>query len=143
MIPQTVGSAVFGGVLIGLGASLLHFCNGRVAGISGIVAGLVHPQRGDWAWRLAFVFGLLGVGFAMSFAGPARFTEPLRWPQWLVVPAGLCVGFGARMGGGCTSGHGVCGVSRLRPRSIVATATFIAVGGITVWIARHLFGAGT
>lgn len=132
---------LLGGVLIGIGASLLYFFNGRVAGISGIVAGLVRPKTGDVAWRIAFVFGLLGVGFAMHFADPSQRTNTITWPLWLVMPAGLLVGFGARLGGGCTSGHGVCGVSRLSPRSIAATATFIAVGSVTVWVTRQLCGA--
>jgi hypothetical protein len=131
---------LLGGMLIGLGASLLLYWNGRIAGVSGIVAGLVRPTPGDLAWRWAFVLGLLGVGFALHLGQALQVPETPARVTWLVVPAGLAVGFGARLSGGCTSGHGVCGVSRLSLRSIAATVTFIVFGAATVWLVRQVHG---
>lgn len=114
-----------GGALIGLAAALLMLANGRVAGISGIVGGLLRPVVGDARWRIAFICGLLAVpaGWAWGSVGPAiRIDASLP----VLVGAGLLVGFGTRCGGGCTSGHGLCGVARLSPRSLVATALFVA-----------------
>jgi uncharacterized membrane protein YedE/YeeE len=133
----TPWSALSGGVLIGLSAAMLVLLNGRVAGISGIVGGLLKPRTGDVAWRIAFLVGLLAAPlcFALVAAIPetridAGFGE--------LVLAGLLVGVGTRYGAGCTSGHGVCGVSRLSPRSLVATACFMAAGIVTVFVARHV-----
>ncbi|MBM3116873.1 YeeE/YedE family protein [Jeongeupia naejangsanensis] len=136
----TPWSALIGGALIGLAASLLALGNGRVAGISGIVGGLLAPQRGETAWRLAFVGGLLAAPWAYRLvAAMPRLRFDSSWGVLIV--AGLLVGFGSRLGSGCTSGHGVCGLSRLSPRSFVATLTFMAAGFATVFVVRHLIGA--
>ncbi len=128
-----------GGVLIGLAASFLLSTNGRVAGISGIVGGLLEPRRDDVAWRLLFVAGLVCGGGMLWLVDPALVRMTLdRSPQALVA-AGLLVGFGTRLGSGCTSGHGVCGVSRGAQRSIVATATFMVAGVLTA-VVVHLLG---
>ncbi len=135
----TPWSALAGGVLIGLAAALLVLLNGRIAGISGIVGGLLAPKRGDVGWRLAFVAGLAlapALWLAVAALPPIRIEA--GYP--LLIVAGLVVGFSTRYGTGCTSGHGVCGISRLSPRSIVATLAFMAAGFVTVFVARHLMG---
>lgn len=126
-----------GGILIGLSASLLLLANGRVAGISGIFGGLLVPRSGDSAWRAWFVAGLLLGGFAFFALRPASFRPPGA-SLALVGAAGVLVGFGTRLGGGCTSGHGVCGLSRLSPRSLAATIVFMGAGFATVFVTRHL-----
>ncbi len=132
-------SALAGGVLIGGSAGLTALVLGRVAGISGILAGLIPPRQGDAGWRLAF---LLGIFAAPLLVGLVRSPDvqilPLTAP--LAGLAGLLVGFGARLGGGCTSGHGVCGLSRLSLRSLVATAVFMASAMATVFFVRHVVG---
>jgi uncharacterized membrane protein YedE/YeeE len=129
--------ALCGGVLIGLSAALLLLTHGRIAGISGILGGLLTARRGDTAWRASFVLALLAVGATLVRIYPERFRV-LGMPRWpVIVIAGLLVGFGTRLGSGCTSGHGVCGVGRGSPRSIVATVTFMATAIITVLITRH------
>src|SRR5215469_18081453 len=133
-------SAAIGGALIGLSAVLLMLLNGRIAGISGILAGGLGFEIGDKGWRIAFIAGLI---LAPLVAGAFGYAVPLpEMPaNWLVVvAAGLLVGFGTRLGGGCTSGHGVCGMARLSPRSLLATVVFIVFGVITVYVTRHLFG---
>ena len=132
-------SAAAGGFLIGLAAVLFMALNGRIAGISGIVAGVLTPAKGDWTWRAAFIGGL--------FAAPLLFWVAAGRPDvvfphrlWQTVVGGALVGFGARLGGGCTSGHGVCGMARLSKRSIVATLTFMATAIVTVFIVNHLIG---
>jgi len=132
-------AALAGGVLIGVAAGMLALLNGRIAGISGIVGGLLRPVRGDAAWRLAFVLGLVGAPLvhAQFAALPALRIEA---GYFALVVAGLLVGVGTRYGGGCTSGHGVCGLSRLSPRSLVAVATFMGAGFLTVFVTRHLIG---
>lgn len=133
----TPGPALAGGLLIGLAAAVLIRFAGRIAGISGIVGGLLRPVVGDRAWRLAFVAGLLVSPWVYAlFAGPLRPHIDADWATLLL--AGLLVGIGTRYGAGCTSGHGVCGLSRLSPRSAVATAVFMAAGFATVWVLRHL-----
>lgn len=131
-------NALMGGGLIGLATVLMMHLNGRVTGISGIVNGLFKYVRGDWAWRLAFVGGLLAGGGLMLIERPQGFvdTATTSWP--ILIAAGVLVGFGTIMGSGCTSGHGVCGISRFSPRSIVATLVFIATGVITVYL-KNLF----
>jgi uncharacterized protein len=135
----TPGSAAIGGVIIGIAAAMLAFLNGRIAGISGIVGGLFRPAPGDVAWRLAFVAGLIAAPllYAIVAALPPVVIEA-SYPTLVV--AGLLVGIGTRYGAGCTSGHGVCGVSRLSPRSIVATLSFMAAGFANVFVARHVIG---
>ncbi|HEY1090864.1 MAG TPA: YeeE/YedE family protein [Burkholderiaceae bacterium] len=131
-------SALAGGALIGLAAAMLVLLNGRIAGISGIVGGLLRPVRGDSAWRLAFVLGLLGAPLAYMLLA-ARPQVQIDAGHGALALAGLLVGVGTRYGSGCTSGHGVCGLSRLSPRSLVATLVFMAAGFVTVYLARHLF----
>lgn len=125
---HTVLLPLLGGALIGLAALTIMLYLGRIAGISGILGGLLAPTRGDLDWRALFVAGLL-VGGAAAFAvAPDAFTIDIDRTPPMIILAGLLVGFGTRLGSGCTSGHGVCGVSRLSPRSLVATATFIFAG---------------
>ena len=132
--------ATVGGVVPGAAVALLVLANGRVAGISGIVGGLLQPRAGDIGWRLAFVAGLLISPLAYSaFAGTPAITIDASYP--IMMLSGIVVGVGVRYGGGCTSGHGVCGISRLSPRSIVATVSFIATGFATVYVLRHLIGS--
>jgi uncharacterized membrane protein YedE/YeeE len=138
----TPGSAAIGGVIIGIAAAMLVFMNGRIAGISGIVGGLFRPAPGDVAWRLAFVAGLIAAPLLYAIvAGLPPVVIEASYPTLIV--AGLLVGIGTRYGAGCTSGHGVCGISRLSPRSIVATLSFMAAGFATVFVARHLIGIET
>lgn len=134
----TPWSALAGGVLIGVAASLLLWFNGRIAGISGIVGALLKPTPGDVAWRIAFIAGLVAAPllYALFAVLPApRFEVGTA----ALVAAGLLVGIGTRYGSGCTSGHGVCGLSRLSPRSAAATVAFMAAGFATVFVWRHLF----
>ncbi len=133
-------SALVGGVLIGLAVSLFLLASGRVAGISGIVGGLLSPVPGDVSWRVAFIAGLLIVGAIAAWVAPeALAPSSSRGPVAMLV-AGIMTGFGTRLGNGCTSGHGVCGLSRLSVRSLVATVTFMATGIATVTIIRLVFG---
>jgi uncharacterized membrane protein YedE/YeeE len=135
----TPWTALAGGGLIGLAAVLLVLLNGRIAGISGIVGGLLKPAEGDVGWRLAFVLGLLAAPAA--WAAFAALPVPRIDAGWgALVLAGLLVGLGTRWGAGCTSGHGVCGLSRFSPRSLAATAVFMGAGFATVFVLRHLIG---
>jgi uncharacterized membrane protein YedE/YeeE len=134
-IPVDWIRALQGGALIGVSASLMLALNGRVTGISGIVGGLLIPKPGDIAWRALFVAGLLLGGVIALGVSPAAFTPGVAAPG-VVALAGLLVGFGTRVGNGCTSGHGVCGISRLSPRSLAATVTFISAGAVTVFVTR-------
>ena len=134
----TPRSSLAGGLLIGLATALLLLLSGRIAGISGIVGGLLRPGKGDVAWRVAFVLGL--------FAAPLVFVLAMPLPRVAIdastttlIIAGLLVGVGTRYGSGCTSGHGVSGLSRGSRRSIVATASFMVAGFLTVFVVRHLF----
>ncbi|MDP2341984.1 MAG: YeeE/YedE thiosulfate transporter family protein [Deltaproteobacteria bacterium] len=140
MVNFTPGSALLGGVLIGLAVSLFLWATGRVAGISGVVGGLLGARAGDVGWRLAFLAGLVGVGVVAAAVAPdlVHFSAPRSTAAMIV--AGLLVGFGTRLGNGCTSGHGVCGISRLSVRSVVATLTFMAAGIVTVTVVRVFFG---
>ena len=133
----TPWSSLAGGVLIGISAAMLLLFNGRIAGISGIVGGLLRPARGDIGWRMAFLLGLLFAPLIYGLAAPLPAVRIDADTVTLVV-AGLLVGIGTRYGSGCTSGHGVCGLSRLSPRSMVATAAFMLAGFVTVFIVRHL-----
>ncbi|MHB8420554.1 MAG: YeeE/YedE family protein [Myxococcales bacterium] len=129
-----------GGLLIGLAASALLLVNGRVAGISGIVAGLLGPERGDALWRAAFVAGLLAGGLLVAALLPGAAHSGLVRSAPAIAAAGFLVGTGARLANGCTSGHGLCGLSRLSPRSLVAVLTFIATGAATVFAVGHFWG---
>lgn len=133
-------SSLLGGALIGLAASILLLFNGRVAGISGILGGALNPAPGDTLWRLMFLLGLVSAGAVGALLRPAAFVAGPVQSMSIIALAGFLVGYGTRLGNGCTSGHGVCGVSRLSPRSLLATATFLATGAITVFLVRHLFG---
>ncbi|WP_419900857.1 YeeE/YedE family protein [Roseomonas sp. USHLN139] len=133
----TPGSAALGGALIGLSVALLWLANGRIAGISGILGGLLRPQPGEWAWRLAFLAGLLAAPLAWA-AIAGRPAVQLASTPLILVAAGLLVGFGARLGGGCTSGHGVAGLARGSRRSLLATALFMLTAALTVFAMRHL-----
>lgn len=133
-------TALCGGLLIGLSATVLLLLNGRIAGVSGIVGGLLQRYKaGDFAWRVAFVLGLvLAPVLYRLFAELPESRIDTGWA--MLVVAGVLVGFGSRLGSGCTSGHGVCGLSRLSPRSLVATATFMTTGFVAVYVVRHLLG---
>lgn len=130
-----------GGMLIGLAAALLWLGLGRIAGISGIVGGILPIRRTETAWRAAFLAGLLAapllLGVAAGYSAPAPALESLD----LQAIAGLLVGFGTRLGSGCTSGHGVCGIARLSPRSLISTAVFMATAAAAVFLVRHVIGA--
>ena len=148
LLPLTVDRAAFtpwsalaGGALIGLAAGMLVLLNGRIAGIAGITGGLIRPRRGDIVWRLTFLLGLV--------AAPTLWQTSLALPPLhieagmpLLIVAGLLVGISTRYGAGCTSGHGVCGLARLSPRSLLATLCFMGAGFATVFIIRHLLSGG-
>lgn len=136
----TPWAAVAGGVLIGIASAMFILINGRIAGISGVLGGLLKPVGGDISWRIAFIAGLIGA--------PVLYAVVTQLPPVQIdagfgalVIAGLLVGVGTRYGSGCTSGHGVCGISRMSPRSLVATAVFMAAGFGTVFVLRHVIGA--
>lgn len=132
-------SALAGGALIGLSATALLFLNGQMAGVSGVLSGLLGPMRGDIAWRVLFLAGLvLGAVLFRGISSTAVAIE-IEASLPVLIGGGLLVGFGTRMGGGCTSGHGVCGVARLSPRSIVATLIFLGFGMASVFVVRHLW----
>src|SRR5262245_10265935 len=133
-------SAAIGGALIGLAASLLMLLTGRIAGISGVLAGLVSPGGDDRGWRLAFIAGLILAPLAAGIVGHPMAPPQMPGSWGVVVAAGLLVGFGTRLGGGCTSGHGVCGIARLSARSLVATAVFMATAVAVVAVSRHVVG---
>ena len=129
-------SGLAGGLMIGLAAVLLLGLNGRIAGISGIIGGLLPPRVTAPAWRLSFLAGLFLGALAFAALNAQWQVElPLAWP-WMIL-AGLLVGFGTRLGSGCTSGHGVCGIARLSPRSFVATGVFMLSAALTVFVIRH------
>lgn len=132
-------TSLAGGILIGLSAAMFVLLNGRIAGISGILGGLLKPVKGDISWRVAFVFGLVASPWAYAlFASVPTPRIDAGWTA--LVLAGLLVGAGTRYGSGCTSGHGVCGLSRLSPRSLAATAAFMGAGFVTVFVIRHILG---
>ena len=133
-------ASLLGGVLIGLSASAMLLLDGKIAGISGILAGVLKPVRGDTLWRVCFLAGLLAGGLLLRSLLPGAFDFGIIRPFSLLALTGLLVGFGTRLGSGCTSGHGVCGVGRLSPRSLVATATFIFTGALVVYLLNHLTG---
>jgi uncharacterized membrane protein YedE/YeeE len=137
----TPWSALFGGALVGISASALLLLNGRVAGISGILGGIVRPRApaGETSWRVMFVVGLLVGGVLLFVLRPASLgAAPVSLP--LAIVAGVFVGFGTRLGSGCTSGHGVCGLSRLSGRSLAATMTFMATGALATFVVQHVVG---
>jgi uncharacterized membrane protein YedE/YeeE len=133
----TPGASLAGGILIGIAAAMLVLLSGRIAGISGIVGGLLRPRRDEIAWRVAFVLGLFAAPALAALLGVLP-TPRIEAGGAMLLIAGLLVGIGTSYGSGCTSGHGVCGLSRLSPRSAVATAAFMLAGVATVYVARHL-----
>ncbi len=133
-------SAAIGGALIGLSAVLLMLLNGRIAGITGIAAGILDPLSGDRDWRAAFVVGLIAAPLSALLLGYSLPIVQMPTSYVTVAVAGLLVGFGTRLSNGCTSGHGICGIARLSPRSIVATGIFMVAAIIVVAVTRHGFG---
>ena len=130
-----------GGILLGLASAAFILVNGRILGISGIVGGLLVPRLGDVGWRIAFLLGMAASPFVASLLLPVDYLEAPRIEAGsiAIALAGLLVGFGTRYGSGCTSGHGVCGLSRLSPRSLVSTLTFMGLGFLVVYVMRHAF----
>jgi uncharacterized membrane protein YedE/YeeE len=130
-----------GGVILGVASALFILINGRILGISGIVGGLLPPKAGDTGWRIAFLLGLFAAPAVFHALIPADlFSAPrIDAGEWAVIAAGLLVGAGTRYASGCTSGHGVCGLSRMSPRSLLATASFMAAGFVVVYLVRHAF----
>ena len=135
-----LGLSLLGGVLIGVASAALMLFNGRIAGITGIVAGTLMPKEGDTLWRALFVGGLLTGGVVLMLVHPTVFSLPPHRSLAALAVAGLLVGYGTRLGNGCTSGHGVCGLGRLSKRSLAATLTFIGAGALMVFVVEHLFG---
>ncbi|MBM9578109.1 YeeE/YedE family protein [Leptospira sp. 201903070] len=129
---------LIGGAVIGIAVSLMLLWNGRVTGVSGIVYGVLIPVKGDTAWRWYFIVGLLLGGLSLKIEAPELLAVEIQTKTWIGSLAGVLVGFGAMLGGGCTSGHGVCGVSRFSPRSIVATIVFMGAGMAAVLILRKM-----
>ena len=141
MVPFDPVSALIGGALIGIAATLLLLLNGRIAGISGIFGDLLGAGTAELGWRAAFLIGLIAAPLAVAAVGrPMQIPDmPKSWA--VIVGAGLVVGIGTRLAGGCTSGHGICGMARFSPRSIVATCVFVATAAAVVAIVRHGIGA--
>jgi uncharacterized membrane protein YedE/YeeE len=133
-------SAAIGGVMIGTSAALLFLLDGRIAGISGILGGLTRGRRGDTGWRVAFLLGLMAAVPLHRLTTGEPMSITVATSPLLLIAAGVLVGFGTRLGGGCTSGHGVCGIARLSKRSLAATAAFMLVAVATVFIAREVGG---
>ena len=128
MIPNDYVMAAAGGALIGSAAVMLLWVNGRIAGISGIMNGAFSAKWAEAGWRMAFLVGLIAGGLVYQWATSTTLIERTDFPLWMTIAAGVLVGYGTRLGSGCTSGHGICGISRLSPRSIVATVTFVFIG---------------
>ncbi|QWD86201.1 YeeE/YedE family protein [Polynucleobacter asymbioticus] len=134
------GPAFFGGILLGIAAALYVILHGRILGISGIVSGLLSPKGGDIDWRFSLVLGLLSAPLIGALFFGLQTTTVIDADWIVIIVAGVLVGFGANYGSGCTSGHGVCGLSRLSPRSLVATISFMGAGFLTVFVIRHVLG---
>lgn len=132
---------LLGGGLIGIAVSLMLLLNGRVTGVSGIVGGTLKRSRGDYSWRVAFILGLIFGGYLLTWYNPMAFNDELDRSLPVLVIAGLLVGYGTLLGSGCTSGHAICGMSRLSPRSIVSTVVFISAGILMATLFRILIGA--
>lgn len=135
----TPTSALIGGSLIGLSAVLMLWLNGRVAGVSGIFHGLFAPQKNDVSWRVLFLAGMIIGSFVYYFLPQIHFVSRTHYPISLLIFSGFLVGIGTRFSGGCTSGHGVCGIARLSFRSFVATVIFFIMGVMTVYVIRHIW----
>lgn len=134
----TPGPALFGGIVLGIAATLFILLHGRILGISGIVSGLLSPKADDRNWRLILLLGILSAPFWAALLFNIHTAAVIDADWFAIILAGLLVGFGASYGSGCTSGHGICGLSRLSPRSLVATFTFMGAGFLTVFVIRHL-----
>jgi uncharacterized membrane protein YedE/YeeE len=136
----TPWASLLGGIVLGLASAIFILFNGRILGISGILGGLMSPRAGDIGWRVSFFLGMAAAPTVFALLAPAGLLSAQRIDSsyGLIVVAGLLVGLGTRYGSGCTSGHGVCGLSRLSPRSLVATLTFMGAGFATVFVVRHL-----
>ncbi len=132
--------SLLGGLLVGAASAAMLVLNGRIAGISGITGGVLRVSRGDMLWRALFVLGLVGGGALYHVFAPEAFTKTIDRSWGALVLAGLLVGFGTQMGNGCTSGHGICGLSRMSPRSLVAVLTFMAFAALTVFVVGTFFG---
>lgn len=133
-------SSLIGGALIGLSAVLLLWLNGRIAGVSGIFHGLFPPHRNDFVWRIFFIIGLIVGSFIYYFLPQIHFIPRNNYPTYLLIISGFLVGIGTRMSGGCTSGHGVCGIARMSFRSFVAAIVFFIFGILSVYLVRHVWG---
>ena len=132
--------SLLGGMILGIAAALYVLLHGRILGISGIIAGLIHPREGDRAWRIALVLGLITAPLLAALFLEIRPIIEVDADWIAIILAGLLVGFGTQYGSGCTSGHGICGLSRLSPRSLVATLAFMGAGFVTVFVLRHWIG---
>ncbi|EGU9028221.1 YeeE/YedE family protein [Vibrio parahaemolyticus] len=130
--------SLFGGILLGISATILLLVNGKIAGISGIMNGIMSPKKGDYSWRLLFAVGMIAGGSISVLMLGVAVPSTANLSLGMVIAAGLLVGIGTRLGNGCTSGHGICGMGRLSKRSIVATCVFMAVAGLTVFVRLHL-----
>ncbi|TBT27540.1 YeeE/YedE family protein [Vibrio parahaemolyticus] len=130
--------SLFGGILLGISATILLLVNGKIAGISGIMNGIMSPKKGDYSWRLLFAVGMIAGGLISVLMLGVAVPNTANLSLGMVIAAGLLVGIGTRLGNGCTSGHGICGIGRLSKRSIVATCVFMAVAGLTVFVRLHL-----
>ncbi|EIU6819143.1 YeeE/YedE family protein [Vibrio parahaemolyticus] len=130
--------SLFGGILLGISATILLLVNGKIAGISGIMNGIMSPKKGDYSWRLLFAVGMIAGGLISVLMLGVAVPSTVNLSLGMVIAAGLLVGIGTRLGNGCTSGHGICGMGRLSKRSIVATCVFMAVAGLTVFVRLHL-----
>jgi uncharacterized membrane protein YedE/YeeE len=133
-------ASLTGGIILGVASAIFILVNGRILGISGILGGLLPPKVGDTAWRLAFLLGMLAAPTVFHAVVPAQYLTAPRMDAsgWMVIAAGLLVGIGTRYASGCTSGHGVCGLSRLSPRSLLATLSFMGAGFVMVYVLRHV-----
>ncbi|EJG1817965.1 YeeE/YedE family protein [Vibrio parahaemolyticus] len=130
--------SLFGGILLGISATILLLVNGKIAGISGIMNGIMSPKKGDYSWRLLFAVGMIAGGLISVLMLGVAVPSTANLSLGMVIAAGLLVGIGTRLGNGCTSGHGICGMGRLSKRSIVATCVFMAVASLTVFVRLHL-----
>ncbi|GAJ76729.1 TPA: YeeE/YedE family protein [Vibrio diabolicus] len=130
--------SLFGGLLLGISATILLLVNGKIAGISGIMNGIMSPKKGDYSWRLLFAVGMIAGGLISVLMLGVAVPSTANLSLGMVIAAGLLVGIGTRLGNGCTSGHGICGMGRLSKRSVVATCVFMVVAGLTVFVRLHL-----
>jgi len=137
---QHIYWSLLGGVLVGCAAGIVLLANGRVAGISGMVSCVLRPRGTDSSWQIVYLLGLIAGGAVLAFLDRTALPVGKVAPMGVMIGAGLLVGFGARISGGCTSGHGLCGIGRFSGRSTVATVTFMSAGAITVWVMIHVLG---